>query len=321
MTAPEIFPLAGKRVWVAGHRGMVGSALVRRLTSEDCEILTVERDDLDLRRQQPVENWVADRKPDLIVLAAGHVGGIVANSTYPGEFLYDNIVLETNIIEASRRAEVSRLLFLGSSCVYPRLAPQPIPENALLTSSLEPTNEWYAIAKIAGLKLAQAYKRQYSCDFFSAMPTNLYGPGDNFDLTNSHVLPALMRKTHEAKCSGAPELMVWGSGTPRREFMHVDDCADALIFLATRYTGETHVNIGIGSDIGILELTRLIAEIVGFQGKIRTDPSKPDGMPRKLLDVGLLTQLGWLPRVSLPDGIKSTYRWYLDHQDARGLRR
>jgi len=316
-----LFPLAGKRVWVAGHRGMVGSALVRRLQAEDCEILTVDRAALDLRRQQPVEDWVAANKPDAIFLAAAKVGGIHANDIAPGAFLHDNLAIQTNVIEAARRQGVAKLLFLGSVCIYPKMAPQPVCEDALLTGPLEPTNQWYAIAKIAGLKMAQAYRRQYGCDFISAMPANLYGPEDNFDLAASHVLPALMRKAHEAKLAGAPDITIWGSGTPRREFLHVDDCADALVFLMQHYSGDEHVNIGTGTDIAILELARLVADIVGFKGAIRTDTTRPDGTPTRLMSTAKLTTLSWHPRIALKDGIAATYRWFLDHTDARGMAR
>lgn len=320
MTDPYRFPLAGKRVWVSGHKGLIGSALLRRLQSENCEILTVDRQTLDLTRQQPVENWVARERPDVIFLAAGRVGGILPNSLHPGGFLYDNAALVTNIIEAARRANVARLIFLGSSCIYPRHAPQPIPEEALLSGPLEPTNEAYAIAKIVGMKMVESYRREYGCDFISAMPTNLYGPNDNFDLANSHVLPALIRKAHEARIRGDGSLVVWGSGTPRREFLHADDCADALVFLAQNYSEALHVNVGTGEDISILELTRLVADVVGFEGDIRNDLTKPDGMPRKLLSVARLNGLGWRPRISLREGLQSTYRWLLDNQSqARGF--
>ena len=309
-----LFPLAGKRVWVAGHNGMVGAALVRRLAGEGCEILLAPRHELDLRRQQAVEDWVNSQRPDAIFLAAARVGGILANDSRPGEFLYDNLAIETNIIEAAHRTGVKKLLFLGSSCIYPRLAPQPMREEALLTGPLEPTNQWYAIAKIAGLKLAAAYRRQYGCDFISAMPTNLYGPGDNFDLHSSHVLPALLRKAHEAKTQGLKALTVWGSGSPVREFLHVDDCAGALIFLMKHHSGEEHINIGTGKGISILELAKLVAGIVGFSGSLQTDPGKPDGSPRKVLDTSKLSALGWNPSIDLGDGIASTYRWYLAQQ-------
>ncbi len=306
----RLYDLARKRIWVAGHRGMVGSALVRRLGRENCEILTVSRAELDLRRQSDVDAWMSQTRPDAIFLAAAKVGGILANDTYPAEFLYENLVIETNIIQAARTTNVEKLLFLGSSCIYPKFAPQPITEDALLTGPLEPTNEWYAIAKIAGLKLAEAYRRQYGCDFISGMPTNLYGPGDNFDLSSSHVLPALIRKAHEAMRSGAESLTIWGTGTPRREFLHVDDCADALVHLMTHYSDNQQVNVGTGEDTTIRELVGLVAEIVGFEGEIVCDTTKPDGTPRKLMNVEKLRGLGWRPSISLRDGIAATYEWF-----------
>jgi GDP-L-fucose synthase len=306
------FSLDGKRVFVAGHRGMVGSALVRRLAAEPCEVLTVERREVDLTRQAETESWIAEARPDLIFLAAARVGGILANDTFPADFLYDNLMIEANIIAAAHRAGVRKLVFLGSSCIYPKFAPQPIPEDALLTGPLEPTNEWYAIAKIAGIKLAQAFRKQHGRDFISVMPTNLYGPEDNFDLATSHVLPALIRKAHESKLSGEKSLTIWGTGKARREFLHVDDCADALVFLAKTYSGAEHVNAGYGEDISILELARLVAEIVGFQGEIACDTTRPDGTPRKLMDSERLKRLGWHPRVPLREGIASTYRWYVE---------
>lgn len=312
MPTEVIFPLAGKRVWVAGHRGMVGSAIVRRLQREDCEILTVDRRDVDLRDQASTRKWVTDTKPDVIFLAAARVGGILANDTYPADFLYDNLMIEANVIEAAYRAKVGKLLFLGSSCIYPKLAPQPIPEEALLTGPLEPTNEWYAIAKIAGIKLVQAYRKQHGCDFISAMPTNLYGPGDNFDLDSSHVIPALIRKAHEARLNGEKELVIWGSGTPRREFLHVDDCADASVHLVKSYSGDSHINVGFGEDLSILELAKLICGTVGFAGRIACDLSKPDGTPRKLMNAGKIRALGWAPQISLRDGLAGTYRWYVE---------
>ncbi|WP_077146417.1 GDP-L-fucose synthase [Sphingopyxis sp. KK2] len=309
----ESFSLAGKRVWVAGHRGMVGSALVRRLADENCEILTAGRDTLDLLDQAAVRAWVAREKPDAIFLAAAKVGGILANDSFPADFLYQNLVIETNIIDAAHRADVAKLCFLGSSCIYPKFAEQPIVEEALLTGPLEPTNEWYAIAKIAGIKLAQSYRRQYGADYISAMPTNLYGPGDNFDLTSSHVLPALLRKAHEAKTSGAKAMTLWGSGTPMREFLHVDDCADACVFLMKTYSDAGHVNVGSGSDIAIIDLARLVAEVVGADVEIALDTSKPDGTPRKLMSNAKLAAMGWAPKVALRDGIAATYDWFLAH--------
>lgn len=311
-----MFELTGKRIWVAGHRGMVGSALVRRLGAENCEVLTAGRDEVDLKRQEQVEHYVADTRPDAIILAAAKVGGILANDTYPADFLFDNLVIETNVFGAAHAAGVDRLLFLGSSCIYPKLAAQPITEDALLTGPLEPTNEWYAVAKIAGIKLAQAYRRQHGRDYISAMPTNLYGPGDNFDLKSSHVMPALMRKAHEARVTGAESFSIWGSGAPLREFLHVDDCADALVFLLRNYSGAEHVNVGSGSDLSILDLARLVAEVVGFEGRISTDPTKPDGTPRKLMSGDKLRELGWAPKIGLREGIASTYRWFLEHRAA-----
>jgi GDP-L-fucose synthase len=307
-----MFDLAGKRIWVAGHRGMVGGAIVRRLAREACEILTASRDIVDLTDQSAVRTWIARERPDAIVLAAAKVGGILANDSYPVDFLYENLMIEANIIDAAHRADVNRILFLGSSCIYPKLAPQPITEDALLTGPLEPTNEWYAIAKIAGIKLAQAYRRQYGRDYISAMPTNLYGPGDNFDLRSSHVLPALIRKAHEAKIAGAQGITIWGTGTPRREFLHVDDCADACVFLLKDYSDAQHVNVGSGSDLTILELTEMVCAAVGFQGDIVTDTSKPDGTPRKLMSAEKLRNMGWAPSIPLSKGISTTYEWYLE---------
>jgi GDP-L-fucose synthase len=305
--------LHGKRVFVAGHRGMVGAAVVRRLVEEGCEVLTVARAELDLRDPAPVQRFMADRQPDAMIVAAAKVGGILANDTYPADFLYDNLMIEANLIHAAHQHNVEKLLFLGSSCIYPKLAPQPMAEDALLTGPLEPTNEWYAIAKIAGIKLCQAYRKQHGRDYISAMPTNLYGPGDNFDLNSSHVLPALMRKAHEAKLSDAKELVVWGSGAPRREFLHCDDCADALVFLLKNYSQAEHVNVGVGSDVTIAELAHLVCEVVGFRGELTFDRSKPDGTPRKLMNVDRLAQAGWVAKTALRDGVESTYRWFLDN--------
>jgi GDP-L-fucose synthase len=304
--------LAGRRIWVAGHTGMVGQALLRRLESEDCE-LVVSAKRIDLRSQSETMRWVNETRPEVIFVAAARVGGILANSTRPGEFLYDNLTIQTNITEAARRSNVGKLVLLGSSCIYPRLAEQPIREEALLTGPLEPTNEWYAVAKIAGIKLGQAYRRQYGLDCISAMPTNLYGPGDNFDLHTSHVLPALIRKIAAAQAGNHPFVEIWGTGGPRREFLHVDDCADALVHLAKHYSEEGQVNVGYGTDISIAELAELIAEIVGYGGEFRFDASKPDGTPRKLLDTRLLASLGWEPKISLEQGIRSTYAWYLNN--------
>jgi GDP-L-fucose synthase len=310
-TTDTVFPLAGKRVWVAGHKGMVGSAIVRRLQSCDCEVLGVDRSELDLRDQTRTRAWLAATRPDAIFLAAAKVGGIYANDTWPVEHLYDNLMIQANILEAAHRFGVRKLLLLGSSCIYPKFAPQPIPEEALLSGPLEPTNEAYAVAKIAGIKLAQAYRREYGCDFISAMPTNLYGPGDNFDLTSGHVLPALIRKAHLAKVAGQPAMEIWGTGQPRREFLHADDCADALVFLMTRYSDAQQVNVGSGEDLTILELVRLVCEVVGFRGEVTCDLSKPDGTPRKLMSPARLSAMGWKPRMELREGIEQTYRWYL----------
>jgi GDP-L-fucose synthase len=313
MTMP-VYELARKRIWVAGHRGMVGSALVRRLRSEACEVITLTREQVDLRRQRELERWMLETRPHAIIMAAATVGGILANDTRPGEFLYDNLAIELNVIEAARQTGVEKLLFLGSSCIYPREAAQPMSEDALLTGPLEPTNQWYAIAKIAGVMLGRAYRRQYGCDFISAMPTNLYGPGDTFDLQASHVVPALIAKAHAARDSAEGEIVVWGSGTPRREFMYVDDLADALIFLLKKYSGEEHVNIGTGSDVTIRELAETVARVVGVSRKLRFDSSKPDGTPRKLLDSGRMKALGWSPTTSLEDGLSKTYQWFLEHE-------
>lgn len=309
--SPVIFPLAGRRVFVAGHRGMVGSALARRLAQAGSRVLTVSRGDVDLRRQADTEAWIEAARPEAVFVAAATVGGILANDTRPAEFLYDNLMIAGNVIEASRRAGVAKLLFLGSSCIYPREVPQPMAEEALLTGPLEPTNQWYAVAKIAGLKLCAAYRRQHGCDFIAAQPTNLYGPGDTYDLQASHVVPALIAKMHRARISGQEEVEVWGTGRPRREFLHVDDLADALVFLMERYSGEQHINIGCGSDVSIAELAALIAEVVGFAGGLRYATDKPDGAPRKLLDVGRLKALGWQPRIGLREGLADAYRWFV----------
>ncbi len=314
MTVP--FNLTGKKVWVAGHRGMVGSALMRRLKAENCELLTVNREVVDLRRQADVERWMQANRPDAVFVAAATVGGILANDTRAAEFLYDNVAIETNIIEAARQIGVAKLLFLGSSCIYPRLAPQPMREDALLTGPLEPTNQWYAVAKIAGIMLCRAYRRQYGFDFISAMPTNLYGPMDNFDLQSSHVIPALIAKAHAAKQSGG-EILVWGTGKPKREFLYVDDLADALVFLMRNYSEEQHINVGVGSDLTISELAQLVARVVGAEIRLRFDPSKPDGAPQKLLDSSKLFALGWRPTTSLEEGLRMTYAWYVEHSAGR----
>jgi GDP-L-fucose synthase len=292
---------------------MVGSALVRRLASEDCEVLSASHADLDLRRQPDTESWLASMRPDAIFIAAATVGGILANNSRPGEFLYDNVMIASNLIEGARKTGVGKLLFLGSSCIYPRMAPQPMAEDALLTGPLEPTNQWYAIAKIAGLKMCAAYRHQYGCDFISAQPTNLYGPFDNYDLQSSHVLPALLAKIHHAKVTGASEVELWGTGTPKREFLHVDDLADALVFLMKNYSDEVQINIGLGVEVTIAELAKLIADIVGFKGQFRYDRSKPDGVPQKLLDVSRINALGWRARIPLQQGIADAYRWYVDN--------
>ncbi len=308
------FELKEKRVWIAGHNGMVGSALVRRLALEGCaQILTVDRRALDLTRQADVEAWMRKEKPDAVFLAAARVGGILANETYPADFLYDNLMIETNIINAAFHADIQKLLFLGSSCIYPKHAPQPITEDSLLTGPLEPTNEWYAIAKIAGIKLCEAYRRQHGADFISAMPTNLYGPNDNFDLRTSHVVPALIRKALKARENNSAAIEIWGSGTPRREFLHVDDCADALVFLMEHYSGDRHINVGIGSDVTISSLAQMICEAVGFEGEIKTDTTKPDGTPRKLMSSAKLNELGWSPKITLAEGLRDTINWYLDN--------
>jgi GDP-L-fucose synthase len=311
------FSFTGQRVFVAGHRGMVGSALVRRLSNEGCEILTVKRSEVDLRRQAETEAWLARARPDAVFVAAATVGGILANDTRPAEFLYDNVAIAANVIEGARRFGVKKLLFLGSSCIYPRLAPQPMTEDALLTGPLEPTNQWYGIAKIAGLMMCAAYRRQYGCDFISAQPTNIYGPNDNYDLRGSHVVPALLAKTHFAKMAGAIEVEIWGSGKPKREFLHVDDLADALVFLMQNYSAEQHVNIGSGQEMSIAELATLVADVVEFKGRFRYASDKPDGAPRKLLDVSHLNAMGWRPRITLRNGLMHAYKWYVEHSGAQ----
>ena len=302
------------RIFVAGHRGLVGSAIVRRLERAGYRNLLLRTQaELDLRDPAAVDRFFAAERPSHVFLAAAKVGGIRANDTYPADFLRENLQIQTAVIDAAWRHGTTKLLFLGSSCIYPKLAPQPIREESLLTGPLEPTNEWYAIAKIAGLKLCQAYRRQHGFDAISAMPTNLYGPGDNFNLLDSHVLPALIRRCHEAKVSHAPELVVWGTGTPRREFLHVDDLADALLFLMQRYADESHVNVGWGQDLSIRELAEMVARVVGYEGRLAFDATKPDGTPRKLLDVSRLNGLGWSPTVRLEHGVRTTYEWYLEN--------
>ena len=310
------YSLEGKRVWVAGHRGMVGSALVRRLKDENpSEILRATRQDLDLIDQAAARRWIEKTRPDAVFIPAAKVGGIYANDTYPADFLYDNLMIAANIIRACHDVGVEKLLFLGSSCIYPKFAEQPITEDSLLTGALEPTNEWYAIAKIAGIKLCQAYRKQHGDDFISAMPTNLYGPGDNYHPENSHVIPALIRKAHEAKLAGAESMEIWGTGTPRREFLHADDCADALVHLMKVYSAPEHVNVGSGEDLPIKELASLVMEVVGFDGALTHDLSKKDGTPRKLMSAERIRALGWTPSISLRDGLEDAYKWFLDHQD------
>ena len=304
------------RIYIAGHRGMVGAAIVRQLQREGfTQLITRTHAELDLTNQAAVREFFEAARPEYVFLAAAKVGGILANSSYPADFIRDNLLIELNIIDAAYKTGARKLLFLGSSCIYPKLAPQPMPEECLLTGPLEQTNEWYAVAKIAGIKLCQAYRRQYGFDAISLMPTNLYGPGDNFHLANSHVLPALIRKIHEAKTGGAKEVVVWGTGSPRREFLHVDDLADAALFLMREYAGEEIVNVGVGHDLSIAELAQLVKEVVGFAGEIVYDAGMPDGTPRKLLDVSKLTKLGWQARISLRQGVEETYRWFLENQD------
>jgi GDP-L-fucose synthase len=307
------FSLAGKKIWVAGHKGMSGSAIVRRLAQERCEVLTVDRAGLDLSHQSDVQQWLVANKPDVIFLAAATVGGIMANSTRPAEFIYDNLVIETNIIHGAFRAGVQKLLFLGSSCIYPKLAPQPMSEEALLTGPLEPSNEWYAIAKIAGIKLCQAYRRQYGCDFISAMPTNLFGAGDRYDLTQGHVVAALIMKIDAAKREGRDQVELWGTGTPKREFLFVDDMADGLVFLMKHYSDEPHVNIGTGKEMTILELAERIAKVAGWSGKFVFDRTKPDGTPRKVMNVSKMTAMGWTAKTPLNEAMAQAYRWYLEN--------
>jgi GDP-L-fucose synthase len=309
--------MSAPRVFVAGHRGLVGSALIRRLSqAAGTDIVTATRDQLDLRDQAAVNYWFKANRPEFVYLVAGTVGGILANSTRPAEFIYDNMLIHATVVHAAHLYGVKKLLYLGSSCIYPRLSEQPMREEALLTGALEPTNEAYAIAKIAGIKLCQAYRAQYGSDFISAMPTNLYGPNDNFDLAASHVVPAMIRKFHEAKSAGAREVVIWGTGTPRRELLHVDDLADACVFLMDRYDGAAHVNVGTGEDLSIRELAELIRDVVYPEAMLAFDTSKPDGMPRKLLDVSRLHALGWRHRIGLREGLQSTYAWFLAHQDA-----
>ena len=307
------------RVFVAGHRGLVGAAIVRKLENEGfTNILTATRQELDLRSQSEVSHWFKANRPDYVFLVAGTVGGILANSTRPAEFIYDNMMIHGTVVEAARQFDSTKLLYLGSSCIYPRHAEQPITEDELLAGPLEPTNEWYAIAKIAGIKLCQAYRRQYGCDFISAMPTNLYGPGDNFDLASSHVLPALMRKFHDSRLSDDPRVEVWGTGSPLREFLHVDDLATACLFLMENYSADEHINVGTGVDLSIRELAEKIRDVVNPDATIEFDQSKPDGTPRKVLDVSKLRKLGWSPEYDLDRGVRSTYDWFLAQEAAKG---
>jgi GDP-L-fucose synthase len=305
------FDLIGKRIFVAGHNGMAGSAIARRLRREVCEVLVAARGDLDLTRQQPTERYFLSTRPDVVVMAAGRVGGIIANDKYPVEFLGDNLSIEINCLRASHMAGVQKLLFLGSSCIYPKFAKQPMSEDQLLTGELEPTNQWYAVAKIAGVKLCEAYRRQHGCDFISVMPTNLYGPGDNYHPEHGHVVAGLIRRFHEAKIAGEPTVVVWGTGTPRREFLYVDDFADACVFILKNYSASQFVNIGAGADLTIADLARTVAEVVGYRGELVYDRSKPDGTPRKLLDVSRLSALGWKATTSLREGLEKAYADFL----------
>jgi GDP-L-fucose synthase len=313
MSLPR-YNLDGKTIWISGHRGLVGSALVRALETRPVKLLTVSRDELDLRRQREVETWLLRVRPQVVIFAAGTVGGIAANEKFPAKFIYDNLEMTSNTIHASYLAGVEKLLFLGSTCIYPKNAEQPIKEESLLTGPLEPTNEWYAIAKIAGIKLAAAYRKEYGCDFISAMPTNLYGPNDNFDPETSHVLAALLHKFHTAKMANEKSVEIWGTGTPRREFLHVDDLASACIYLLEHYSEFLHINVGTGTDISISELAALIAEVVGFKGTLEFNRDKPDGTPRKCTDNSKLRALGWEPTIDLRSGIKRTYDWYLQQE-------
>jgi len=307
------FDLAGRRVWVAGHRGMAGSAIARRLAREDCQLLTATRRELDLLRQADVQDWMADQRIDAVFVAAAAVGGILANSTRPADFIYKNLVIASNIVDGAWRTGVKKLLFLGSSCIYPRMAPQPMREEMLLTGALEPTNEWYAIAKIAGIKLCQAYRRQYGCDFVSVMPTNLYGPGDRYDPLEGHVVAALIIKIHAAKLANSPTVELWGTGTPRREFLFSEDLADACVFVMKNYSEEMFLNVGTGHDMTILELAERIAGVIGWKGTFTFDPSKPDGTPRKVMDVSRLAALGWTAPTDFETGMREAYRWYVEN--------
>lgn len=315
-----VYPLSGKRIFVAGHRGMVGSAIARELRARVCEVVVADRVSLDLTRQEAVEAFMHRERPQAVVVAAAKVGGIAANAAYPADFLYDNLMLQLNLINAAARVGVEKLLMLGSSCIYPARAPQPMREDALMTGPLEATNRWYAVAKIAGLMQCQAYREQHGCDFISAMPTNLYGPGDNFDTEGSHVIPGLMRRFHDAVRQGAEEVAIWGTGEPRREFLHVDDCAAGLVFLLEHYSDVEHVNLGSGHETSIADLARRIAAVVGYKGRIVYDTSRPDGAPRKLLDLSKLRSLGWHARIDLDTGLRDTYAWFRAQLEAGRVR-
>jgi GDP-L-fucose synthase len=314
------FNLKGKRIFVAGHSGLVGSALMRRLAREDCTILSATRSVLDLRQPNETEHWLAEARPEAIFLAAATVGGIAANDARPVDFLHDNLMIQANVLAAAHRLKVAKVLVLGSTCIYPKFAPQPIREEDLLSGPLEPTNEWYALAKIAGVKLCQAYRRQYGSDFIAAMPTNLYGPGDFFALENSHVIPALMAKIHAAKSTGANEVEIWGTGTPRREFLHCDDAADALVHLMDHYSDAMPINVGSGEEISIAALAHLLAEVIGYGGGFRYATERPDGTPRKLTDTSRLFATGWRPRIALKDGLKATFAWYCEALETKRAR-
>jgi GDP-L-fucose synthase len=314
MAEPSVvFPLKRKRVWIAGHSGMVGSALTRRLAGEGCQLLTVDRRQLDLRDQAATHRWLADNRPEAVIISAATVGGILANDSRPAEFLYDNLAIAANIIHAAAEQKVGKLMFLGAACIYPRLAPQPISEDSLLQGAPEPTNEWYTVAKIAGVKLCQSFRQQYGCDFISAIPANLYGPDDHFDELSSHVIPSLLMRADQAKKTRAPEFIVWGSGKPIREFMYVDDCAEALVFLMKTYSDARPINIGTGQEISTGELAGEVCAVVGFTGRLTFDQTKPDGAPRKALDSSRIRNMGWQPKVGLRAGLEQTYRWYLQH--------
>lgn len=307
------FPLKGRRVWVAGHRGLVGSALCRRLERESCDILTVPREELDLTRQADVEAWMAENRPQAVFIAAAKVGGIFANDNYPAQFLYQNLSIQTNIVHAAWKLEVEKVMLLGSSCTYPKMAPQPIAESSLMEGPLEPTNQWYSVAKIAGVKMCEAYRKEYGCDFISVMPANLYGPGDNFDPVTGHVIPGLIRRFHEAKVNGAPWVEIWGTGTPRREFLHVDDMADGCIHLMERYSEPDLINLGTEREISIGETARLIAQVVGYPGELRFNTDKPDGAPRKVLKVEKLAGTGWRAGTDFEAGLRQTYSWFQEN--------